>query len=72
MGPCLGWPHRGLVRLATKWRLQLGKPALQLANRSARGADAVTATALEAAQVQQTALPGKDIAAWKRITAGTN
>lgn len=48
--------RRGLARL-TAW----------LANRSVRGADAVAATALEAAQAQQTALPGEDIAA--RIVA---
>ncbi|KAB7833469.1 IS110 family transposase [Streptomyces mobaraensis] len=33
------------------------------ANRGVRGADAVAATALEAAQAQQTALPGEDVAA---------
>ncbi|MFI8193906.1 IS110 family transposase [Streptomyces sp. NPDC085946] len=33
-----------------------------LANRSVRGADAVAATALEAAQAQQAALPGEDVA----------
>ncbi|WNI23862.1 IS110 family transposase [Streptomyces sp. ITFR-16] len=44
--------RRGRARL-TAW----------LANRSVRGADAVAATALEAAQAQQTALPGEDAAA---------
>lgn len=44
--------RRGRARL-TAW----------LANRSIRGADAVAATALEAAQAQQTALPGEDVAA---------
>ncbi|BBJ44512.1 IS110 family transposase [Streptomyces antimycoticus] len=44
--------HRGRARL-TAW----------LANRSVRGADAVAATALEAARAQQTALPGEDVAA---------
>ncbi|MGX1675361.1 IS110 family transposase [Streptomyces sp. NPDC055400] len=44
--------RRGYARL-TAW----------LANRSVRGADAVAATALEAAQAQQTALPGEDVAA---------
>jgi len=49
--------RRGRARL-TAW----------LANRGVRGADAVAATALEAAQAQQTALPGQDVAA--RIVAG--
>lgn len=44
--------RRGRARL-TAW----------LANRSVRGADAVAATALEAAQAQQTALPVEDVAA---------
>lgn len=44
--------RRGRARL-TAW----------LAIRSIRGADAVAATALEAAQAQQTALPGEDVAA---------
>ncbi|MFD7057643.1 IS110 family transposase [Streptomyces mirabilis] len=44
--------RRGRARL-TAW----------LANRSVRGADMVAATALEAAQAQQTALPGEDVAA---------
>ncbi|MGF0172166.1 IS110 family transposase [Streptomyces sp. Marseille-Q5077] len=44
--------RRGRARL-TAW----------LANRGVRGADAVAATALEAAQAQQTALPGEDAAA---------
>ncbi|MGI5516223.1 IS110 family transposase [Streptomyces sp. CA-106131] len=44
--------RRGRTRL-TAW----------LANRGVRGADAVAATALEAAQAQQTALPGEDVAA---------
>ncbi|MDQ0987637.1 IS110 family transposase [Streptomyces sp. V2I9] len=44
--------RRGRARL-TAW----------LANRSVRGADAVAATALEAAHAQQTALPGEDVAA---------
>ncbi|MEU1518052.1 IS110 family transposase [Streptomyces sp. NPDC005811] len=43
---------RGRARL-TAW----------LANRSVRSADEVAATALEAAQAQQTALPGEDVAA---------
>ena len=44
--------HRGRARL-TAW----------LAHRGVRGADAIAATALEAAQAQQTALPGEDVAA---------
>ncbi|WP_046500169.1 IS110 family RNA-guided transposase [Streptomyces odonnellii] len=44
--------RRGRARL-TAW----------LANRGVRGADAVAATALEAAQAQRTALPGEDVAA---------
>lgn len=44
--------RRGRVRLAT-W----------LAHRCVRGADAVAASALEAAEAQQTVLPGEDIAA---------
>ncbi|MCX4740791.1 IS110 family RNA-guided transposase [Streptomyces antibioticus] len=48
--------RRGHARL-TAW----------LANRGVRGADAVAGTALEAAQAQQTALPGEDAAA--RIVA---
>ncbi|MGW5034243.1 IS110 family transposase [Streptomyces nigra] len=44
--------RRGRARL-TAW----------LANRGVRGADAVAATALEAAQAQHTALPGEDVAA---------
>ncbi|MEU3300975.1 IS110 family transposase [Streptomyces sp. NPDC006678] len=44
--------RRGRARL-TAW----------LANRNVRSADAVAATALEAAQAQQTALPGEDVAA---------
>lgn len=44
--------RRGRTRL-TAW----------LANRSIRSADTVAATALEAAQAQQTALPGEDVAA---------
>lgn len=44
--------RRGRARL-TAW----------LANRSVRGADAVAATALEAAQAQHTVLPGEDVAA---------
>ncbi|MGI5135342.1 IS110 family transposase [Streptomyces sp. CA-106110] len=44
--------RRGRTRL-TAW----------LANRGVRGADAVAATVLEAAQAQQTALPGEDVAA---------
>lgn len=43
--------RRGRARL-TAW----------LANRHVRGADTVAATALEAAQAQQTALPGEGIA----------
>ncbi|MBM4790643.1 IS110 family transposase [Streptomyces sioyaensis] len=43
--------RRGRARL-TAW----------LANRGVRNADAVAATALEAAQAQQTALPGEDVA----------
>lgn len=48
--------RRGRARL-TAW----------LANRSVRSADTVAATALEAAQAQQTSLPGEDVAA--RIVA---
>lgn len=44
--------RRGRARL-TAW----------LANRNVRGADAVAVTAVEAAQAQQTALPGEDVAA---------
>ncbi|WP_328874292.1 IS110 family transposase [Streptomyces sp. NBC_00287] len=44
--------RRGRARL-TAW----------LANRGVRGANGVAATALEAAQAQQTALPGEDVAA---------
>ncbi|MFF4410827.1 IS110 family transposase [Streptomyces sp. NPDC001404] len=44
--------RRGRARL-TAW----------LANRRVRGADAVAATALEAAEAQHTALPGEDVAA---------
>ncbi len=44
--------RRGRARL-TAW----------LANRSVRGSDAVAATALEAAQAQQTTLPSEDVAA---------
>ncbi|MYR77755.1 IS110 family transposase, partial [Streptomyces sp. SID5466] len=44
--------RRGRARL-TAW----------LANRAVRGADVVATTALEAAQAQQTALPGEDVAA---------
>ncbi|MCX4857710.1 IS110 family transposase [Streptomyces canus] len=44
--------RRGRARL-TAW----------LANRSVHGADAVAATALEAAEAQQSALPGEDVAA---------
>ncbi|MET8623836.1 IS110 family transposase [Kitasatospora sp. NPDC004669] len=44
--------HRGRARL-TAW----------LANRSVRGADAVAATALEAADAQHAVLPGEDVAA---------
>lgn len=44
--------RRGRARL-TAW----------LAHRSVRGADAVAATAVQAAQAQQTTLPGQDIAA---------
>ncbi|MGW2768877.1 IS110 family transposase, partial [Streptomyces sp. NPDC001275] len=43
--------------------LLLALLAAWLANRSVRGADTVAATALEAAQAQQTALPGEDVAA---------
>jgi transposase len=49
--------RRGRARL-TAW----------LANRGVRGADAVAATALEAAHAQRTALPGEDVAA--QIVAG--
>lgn len=49
--------RRGRVRL-TAW----------LSNRSVRSADAVAATALEAAQGQQTSLPGEEVAA--QIVAG--
>ncbi|MFF4764755.1 hypothetical protein [Streptomyces sp. NPDC001292] len=44
--------RRGLARL-TAW----------LANHGVRAADAVAATALEAAQAQHSALPGQDVAA---------
>ena len=62
--------HRGALVLLTGYQTpaairRRGRARLTawLANRSVRGADAVAATALEAAQAQQTALPGEDVAA---------
>ncbi|WFB10334.1 IS110 family transposase [Streptomyces sp. LX-29] len=62
--------HRGALVLLTGYQApaairRRGRARLTawLANRSVRGADAVAVTALEAAQAQQTALPGEDIAA---------
>ncbi|BFO22645.1 hypothetical protein SHKM778_90330 [Streptomyces sp. KM77-8] len=60
--------HKGALVLLTGYQTPAairGRARLTawLANRSLRSADAVTATALEAAQAQQTALPGKDVAA---------
>lgn len=62
--------HKGALVLLTGYQTpaairRRGRARLtaRLANRSVRGADAVAATALEAAQAQQTALPGEDVAA---------
>jgi transposase len=62
--------HKGALVLLTGYQTpaairRRGRARLTvwLANRSVRGADAVAATALEAAQAQQTALPGEDVAA---------
>ncbi|MFD6081761.1 IS110 family transposase [Streptomyces hydrogenans] len=62
--------HKGALVLLTGYQTpapirQRGRARLTawLANRGVRGADAVTATALEAARAQQTALPGEETAA---------
>ena len=62
--------HRGALVLLTGYQTpaairRRGRARLTawLANRNVRGADMVAATALEAAQAQQTALPGEDVAA---------
>jgi transposase len=62
--------HKGALVLLTGYqtpaairRRGRARLAAWLANRSVRGADAVAATALEAADAQQTALPGEDVAA---------
>ncbi|MEW2625777.1 IS110 family transposase [Streptomyces sp. NPDC048106] len=62
--------HKGALTLLTGYQLpaairRRGRARLTAwpANRGVRGADAVAATALEAAQAQQTALPGEDVAA---------
>jgi transposase len=62
--------HRGALILLTGYQTPAGirrrgqaRLTAWLANRSVRGADTVAATALEAAQAQQTALPGEDVAA---------
>ncbi|MPY34438.1 IS110 family transposase [Streptomyces adustus] len=62
--------HKGALVLLTGYqtpaairRRGRAKLAAWLANRSVRGADTVAATALEAADAQQTALPGEDVAA---------
>ncbi|MGW2332302.1 IS110 family transposase [Streptomyces sp. NPDC001700] len=62
--------HKGALVLLTGYQTPVairrrGRARLTawLANRSVRGADAVAATALEAAHAQQTALPGEDVAA---------
>ncbi|MFJ6567655.1 IS110 family transposase [Streptomyces sp. NPDC091292] len=67
--------HKGALVLLTGYQTpaairRRGRARLTAwpANRSVRGADAVAATALQAAQAQQTALPGEDVAA--RIVAG--
>ncbi|MFE9775577.1 IS110 family transposase [Streptomyces sp. NPDC005931] len=63
-------PQKGALVLLTGYQTpaairRRGRSRLTawLANRSVRGADAIAATALEAAQAQQTALPGEDVAA---------
>ncbi|MFH8789128.1 IS110 family transposase [Streptomyces roseoverticillatus] len=62
--------HKGALILLTGYQTPAGirrcgrtRLTAWLANRGVRGADAVAATALEAAQAQQTALPGEDVAA---------
>ncbi|MFI6688456.1 IS110 family transposase [Streptomyces sp. NPDC050485] len=62
--------HKGALVLLTGYQIpaairRRGRARLTawLASRDVRGADTVAATALEAAQAQQTALPGEDIAA---------
>lgn len=62
--------HKGALVLLTGYQTpapirHLGRARLTawLAARSVRGADAVAVTALEAAQAQQTALPGEEVAA---------
>ncbi|WP_327308011.1 IS110 family transposase [Streptomyces sp. NBC_01298] len=62
--------HKGALVLLTSYQTpaairRRGRARLTawLAHRSVRSADAVAATALEAAQAQQTALPGEDVAA---------
>lgn len=62
--------HKGALVLLTGYRTpaairRRGRARLTawLANRGVRGADAVAATALEAAHAQHTALPGEDVAA---------
>ncbi|WP_326753825.1 IS110 family transposase [Streptomyces hirsutus] len=60
--------HKGALVLLTGYQTPAairGRARLTawLANRSVRSADAVAATALEAAQAQQTTLPGEDVAA---------
>ncbi|OIK23256.1 IS110 family transposase [Streptomyces malaysiense] len=67
--------HKGALVLLTGYQTpaairRRGRSRLTawLANRGVRGADEVAAAALEAAQAQQTALPGEDVAA--QIVAG--
>ncbi|WSM44864.1 IS110 family transposase (plasmid) [Streptomyces cellulosae] len=62
--------HKGALVLLTGYqtpaairRRGRARLAAWLANRGVRAADAVASTALEAAQAQQTALPGEDVAA---------
>ncbi|MEV7753998.1 IS110 family transposase [Streptomyces griseofuscus] len=62
--------HKGALILLTGYqtpasirRRGRARLAAWLAARSVRGADALAATALEAAQAQQTALPGEEVAA---------
>ncbi|MGW2182382.1 IS110 family transposase [Streptomyces sp. NPDC001732] len=62
--------HKGALVLLTGYQLpaairRRGRARLTawLANRGVRGAEAVAVTAVEAAQAQQTALPGEDVAA---------
>lgn len=62
--------HKGALVLLTGYQTpaairRRGRSRLTawLAKRSVRGADTVAATALEAAEAQQTALPGEDVAA---------